>query len=1505
MNKDDDYPFKKKEQYLHGLNIRHVSQFGNTGRAIQNVLGNRHSFDIGVVVAADKLFHIQMTAPATPQNYTWEIRDGNQNVMTTVSLTTTASDINTTLTNAVAAFNLAMAAVTPTQTFVVGSQTTGSSTGYVSFSVTTIPGWEYYVVSTGTDVSAVEVVVEATDASMTGVPVVIGSYDLLGDLFVYSTTQANLPQTFSDIASVSSSGGQYEITTTNAHSFTDLSAITISGVTGVAAPNNLNGYWIINVTSSTTFVLLGSLFIVGSVLTNAQYTVNVNGYGEIGIGVEDNNSGLWTYTRLLGTKELNFRIQKQIDVYQERNAFLTSCYFTDDYNPPRVFYYKGPFITDGAIHAINPLGQYAYGSINQETLLTAIQTNVIFTFTQQLQSGGAVLSGNWRYAIRFLTESLTATAWTDLSNPINVYTPTDVFTDIASAENLFGDNENTTTSKINEFLISGIIPGLFKYVELAGVNYLDTTQTSQIIKRDLLLGGSTQIIQHLGTETASTDLDAGQLNFQPVSIATAKNINAIDNRLIVSNITTLADKDFTNFSRSLTHKLIIKTHDGILSRYAGDLRIGEYQLPDNVYSFVGYMLNETYRYGIKFKLKGGGYTEIYWIDDIRFDDYIQAGAAFNRGNPFGDNRRVVGGSLPNMDLTNNDTSEVYNFGIQFSNINWFYIIDGVPLANIVEEIIIERVEMIPNFREVLGRGIAILGSQAPAFGIGPVQTQTVTAAIHTRNAVSILTDPFVAGPTKNMGDYFAATGLRFDNPVGTPTTLNPAYPNGSVSTLNFLTGSLYIPDWLFGESDWSFIPGDQIVNFGAPPTIDYSGLTAVGIGGNALSADAEFYNNYREVNGRCTVGFGPGAQAFFIPLNESMYVGTGSIGTFTTIANTTYSKKYAIATTFLGFPSIEESALMDMPGSPVFLSSAALVSGTIFSSDFSIRMVEIYRPKNNKFGDIANSKYIPTGHSLKFNRTALVDTDVWGGDVMSQKTWLLHKQTTEYLINQGADPATWLQSGLCGGLSFYSQNHVNSEMINRNDSGKGYKYPKISEIEWMNGIATNAFDVAYNHGYDIRNQINSDIAFDPNSIRTNDLSTRAYYSDLKPIDSVQDNYRVILPLNFHDLDLSAGEIMHHVNLNGELFTWQVRKLQRQYFNTRGQLQTTNNLSIVIGDGSVLTRDGQTISVIGTTHKWSVIRGKSQGGNDVFYWINTELKKACRIALDGTVSLADIEGMQSFFANNLRWVSTHDNPASGQGIAGVWDDRNFEALWTMRGHKNVSEWNSVIPYSVGSVVSYAPTVFSTYEQTGELYISLVNTNVGHNPQTSTTQWQLIPHTDNNYYNEYTIAFNEQKNQFTTFYTFKPTIYLKYKDVFLSPDPQAPNTIYLHNIGGYCQWYNGNNEDGHLTLVYSGDNNMVKMLHALLVGVKPAPTRIDISTQDHHTFMLTSDFDDMNGNWVCGIKNDTLTSGTGSTEDDTSKLWGQYALIDITFQQGVLQVVNSVILKFAPVTRDYRS
>jgi len=415
-------------------------------------------------------------------------------------------------------------------------------------------------------------------------------------------------------------------------------------------------------------------------------------------------------------------------------------------------------------------------------------------------------------------------------------------------------------------------------------------------------------------------------------------------------------------------------------------------------------------------------------------------------------------------------------------------------------------------------------------------------------------------------------------------------------------------------------------------------------------------------------------------------------------------------------------------------------------------------------------------------------------------------------------------------------------------------------------------------------------------------------------------FRDFQPLDFHDLESKFGAITHHEIINGELLTLQPRKWMRQFFNTRGVLEARGIGEILIGDGSVMSRDGIQLSSIGSRNKWSAIKGRAKGGSDTLYWFSADYRKVMRFGADGSVSISDDHEMQSWFANNSRYIYDWDTPALNYGISGVWDDRYNEVVWTFMGQKqDVPEYDAGTTYADNDVVKFTPAVFSTYEETGEFYISKQDGNIGNQPDENPTKWELVPHKDSvpfptplhnglyphDYYNEYTVTFGETENQFHSFYTPKPKIYLKYLDIYLAPDPVNQGKVYQFDTGDWCKWFDGNDEDGYIYLVFSKNNNEVKMMGALEFNTEIVPFRIDQYTKTHQTFMLEQDFEDINGMYAVATRNDILTSSTGSNEDDTSKLWGDFTIVKLTMEKGNFQKFVNSIIKYTPVSRDFRN
>ena len=416
------------------------------------------------------------------------------------------------------------------------------------------------------------------------------------------------------------------------------------------------------------------------------------------------------------------------------------------------------------------------------------------------------------------------------------------------------------------------------------------------------------------------------------------------------------------------------------------------------------------------------------------------------------------------------------------------------------------------------------------------------------------------------------------------------------------------------------------------------------------------------------------------------------------------------------------------------------------NTDYGVYYGQIFQANRGKYGPTGDAIYIDTGKSFKVDSLSMVDVipnisnysvdsvdinqiKVFGGDAFTQGFYLANRKinpsfkTEEgnwnfehfiqaYNSDDGYDeagPSTPMSPGFGSGMKFYSQNRVNAQM--RADDSDSFVFPKDGPLSaWLNedefGFGT---EFRYNNSYTPKNGVLSYSSINDRLLKQQtDLPSRIDYSEKYDQQTIDDRNQSFLPLNFKDIDQTFGEIISHKNVNGELFTLQPRKLQAQYFHATGQLQTdvAEGMNIVIGDGAVLARDGQTLSSYGTQHKWSVIKGRSPGGKDVLYWFNQESKLIMRFGADGTVVLSDVKGLRSFLENDTRWTEGIYTPYVNQGIRAVWDDEYKEAIWTWRGYRaGRGIWQEGYTYNEYDTVANLTFTNYPFEQIPDVYVCI--------------------------------------------------------------------------------------------------------------------------------------------------------------------------------------------------------
>ena len=1504
MNQDIDKRYLNKGDFYDSLNTRAVTNTGGTTLDREAILGNTEAIVIDPLVLQNKVIRILVRGGCEAGTFSieYDFFDANGKYLTTSVAPAVGGASSTQVADAVKlSIEQAFTALGSPYSVAVTQGVHDAVYNAVRVEFTGIPYYDYSIAvaasNTWSCATFIYTIQEPIDASLLGGWFQIGKYDLEGQLITWWTTQRHLPTEINTVLApfipYTNNLGEIQVTTAIPHNIpvgTMNFLIQIKGSAYTAA----NGFWIANAIDATNLVLRGSVFTPPPlfpgppVLPRGIIVKWVKGIGEIDHSVKNWEIGGWATTRLLRSTEFNFVTQKGIKAYCEKSAFRQAYYWTDDYNVPRVLYsYNISGQLDSLLQWVDPLNTYAFDTVGVESvLMVGADIDARFAFAGQISSGGAVRAGNWRYAVRFLTETVSATAWIPLGtdNPISVFKASIS----GSPHNIIGDDAGDPTGKINTFTLTGSVLGVFRYVELAGINYQGSSITGEIIRRALITSDS-MTLQHTGNELEVQDLDPGTIGAISATYLAALSIDGGDGRLALSNLRSPAVLDFAPWVDTWTHSLDMKTLTGVGDSEAG-YRYGEFMDPNNVYNYAGYMINETYRFGAVFRLKnGGGYTPAYHIQDITFN----TDALFPRRTS----------ALPTQDLGSAIFDETYvpyiKFQIPISN---SVKIGDVSIRDLVDEIHIVRVECV---KEVLSTGIGVMGVAGywTYSGPGGVSDEYHYYANAGGGATEAGEFPFVSGSNLN-------TGLQ--NLIGGAPFFLQTYSNwgtGPTASLEPRRISYYSADIMFGNTAFDFFSGDQLLNYGTPsngtsysPVADTCDVEVCA--GYVGAQDGWFNHFYRQFSGDFGSVFFPLPET--LTVDDAMMVSDGQSETFPIVGGV-YSKNMFLDR---ATPASEGSCYRKYINhhcerSPVFHVTTDPDDNT-FNTGFGERGVlylQHFRPLVDKYGDARDSDYIPTGSIVYLEDSPIgaffVFTATFGGDVFTQKNYLKNR----VMITAPKCGGT-KNIGMSQEISWYSQNRVNAQMW-RPPTGSLTLYPYGNTLStWLNSYADTA--MLYNSGYDIRNGLVSISAYDSTAKYNTEYPTRFIWSQRDDPESATDNKRIFLPLDFKDADYGDGEIVHHKFMNGELMSWQPDRFSRWYFDSNALINTTGGAEIILGSGDVMARPPLRLSQYGCSDPYGIVIGVADQGGDTAYWICKRKFAFLRFGYDGTSDKGAITGLDSWFRNNLNLVYAKVTPYDDEGIHGVWNHAFKEVIITCRSWKgDYSPWGVADAYNEGDIVYYGTLTGAT--GTPAFWIALGDMPPpasDYVPGISELWAPFTPSAD--YFSIWSIVYSEIKNGFDGFVTFAPRIYSEYANTFLSAKPGPDQSrLFEHNQGTWMTWY-GSAYNGYWHGVLNYDPEETKSYYGIRIKSEIVPFRVEFYNKLYQTYADAADFELLENHYDASIKNDSTVTVVGvngavanptglNSLDTTSFMPGDHLEIKMIFQSGFYQNLFSATVR----------
>ena len=260
---------------------------------------------------------------------------------------------------------------------------------------------------------------------------------------------------------------------------------------------------------------------------------------------------------------------------------------------------------------------------------------------------------------------------------------------------------------------------------------------------------------------------------------------------------------------------------------------------------------------------------------------------------------------------------------------------------------------------------------------------------------------------------------------------------------------------------------------------------------------------------------------------------------------------------------------------------------------------------------------------------------------------------------------------------------------------------------------------------------------------------RAYLSNVKINDETLDSWTQFLTNNYWDVD-DHGPINKVLRWRTNTFFFQDKAVGNYIINPISLVTSSSGITTNLGTGEGIVRHQYLTTENGAIHQYGIKMTDS-----AVYYFDALTKKIFALR-DGNEPLSEVKGIHSFtskFVGDvlLRKENNGDNPILGKGLNIGKDTLNDDILFSFHG---------------------------------------INSNG----------------------DSVTLVYDEAIGQFSSFYSAKPKIYIENRNILLSPNPQYPHNVYLHNHGDYGRFY-GNIEECYVKLVINPNADLNKVLRFL--------------------------------------------------------------------------------------------
>lgn len=488
----------------------------------------------------------------------------------------------------------------------------------------------------------------------------------------------------------------------------------------------------------------------------------------------------------------------------------------------------------------------------------------------------------------------------------------------------------------------------------------------------------------------------------------------------------------------------------------------------------------------------------------------------------------------------------------------------------------------------------------------------------------------------------------------------------------------------------------------------------------------------------------------------------------------------------------------------VMVTEALNSASGYYHNDSSKYLCNYYRKRLNQYGgnsyiDRGSSKYITCQAYQKITNTSSssIETKVFGGDIymtvfdsyvgIAADNSVFNSDPEDELPDTNINPRPDITYKKIGFAIFYPVETTKNTELRR-------------DLTFNNNFDSNFFgstvglqgeDYNYSTVYNAEN--NSKI-FIPRPFETslcsNSYDNRVYASETKINGELKESWGIYKPFNYWDVEGSYGPITSLNILNDTMYCIQERAFSRLDINPRVLItDDVNGSQLQLGTGNVIQRHDYISTKNGSKHQYGILSNEF----GLYFWDTYSNKLLKYRQNEGLVSLSDAKGMHGYFINNFNGlIKQKDN------VIKFDSGYNNEGIGVLAGYDYINN-----------------RVFFTFKDYDPITLSN---------------------------NIVTIGYNEKKDVFESFYSFKPYHYISdaYNLLsFVNKDNRYTKS-WIHNKGNYGVFYNNLPEKSKVTIILNPSPTISKVFNNISLHSESLNNNININDDTWKRLRIFNDY-----------------------------------------------------------------